>query len=104
MDVHAAAGALVLGWRRGAQTGGLRRRGLIGLLLHLQLRLRQKRKHTQLQLQPPIQRLLLSTNATALDLLITILSRGEKKESYLKKENSNNIFFNILLSKEIRLF
>lgn len=39
MDLHAAAGALVLGRRRRAETGGLRRTGLPGLLLHLQLRL-----------------------------------------------------------------
>lgn len=41
MDLHAAAGALVLGRRRRAETGGLRQSGFTGLLLHLQFRLRQ---------------------------------------------------------------
>lgn len=44
MDLHAAAGALVLGRRRRAEAGGLRRTGLAGLLLHLRFRLRQKRR------------------------------------------------------------
>lgn len=44
MDLHAAAGALVLCRRRRAEAGGLRRTGLPGLLLHLRLRLRQKRR------------------------------------------------------------
>ena len=42
VDLHAAAGALVLGGRRRAEAGGLRRTGLPGLLLHLRLRLRRK--------------------------------------------------------------
>jgi len=42
VDLHAAVGALVLGRRRRAETGGLRRAGLTGLLLHLRLRLRQR--------------------------------------------------------------
>lgn len=44
MDLHAAAGALVLGRRRRAETGGLRRSGFTGLLLHLQFRLRLKKQ------------------------------------------------------------
>lgn len=40
MDLHAAAGALVLGRRRGAEAGGLRRTEFPGLPLHLHLRLR----------------------------------------------------------------
>lgn len=43
MDLHSTAGALILGSRRSALTGGLRRCGFPGLLLHLQLRLRQNR-------------------------------------------------------------
>lgn len=43
MDLHAAAGALILGRRRRAEAGGLRRAGAAGLLLHLRLRLRQKK-------------------------------------------------------------
>lgn len=46
LDVHAAAGALVLGRRRSAETGGLGRSGLTRLLLHLQLRLHPRQHGT----------------------------------------------------------